>query len=201
MKATTILVPVLVLGMFATSLAAPKKFTLGGEKLAPRQIASVESEADFENFVGRTNKITGTVSFDPAKKTGSGTVVVDLASIDTGIPLRNEHMQGEDWLNTAKHPNGTFRTTAVKSLGGDKYSVKGQFTLRGVTKAVSTTATVRYAKASAATKAAGFSGDAIQVRTSFKIKLSDYGIVISGQAKGKVANVVTISLTTWGVSE
>ncbi len=125
---------------------------------------------------------------------------MDAASIDTGIPVRNDHMRSSDWLNTAKNPTIVFETTNVRFLRGNTYSVAGRFTLNGVTRNVTTNAEVRYQKESDATRNARFRGDVLQVRTSFRIKLSDYGIKIAGPATGKVANDVTITLTVYGQS-
>ena len=165
-----------------------------------QQIAQVESVTDFETFTGRTDKVTGSLSFDPAKRTGSGRLVVDAASIDTGIPLRNDHMRGAQWLNTEKNPNIIFETTSVRFVRGENYTVTGRFTMNGVTRNVTTTATVKHLKESAATKGAGFKGDVLQVKTNFKVKLSDFGITIGGAATGKVANDVTISVVVYGQS-
>lgn len=165
-----------------------------------QQIAQVESVTDFETFTGRTDKVTGSLSFDPSKRTGSGRLVVDAASIDTGIPLRNDHMRGPQWLNTDKNPNIIFETTSVRFVRGENYTVTGRFTMNGVTRNVTTTATVKHLKESAATKGAGFKGDVLQVKTNFKVKLSDFGITIGGAATGKVANDVTISVVVYGQS-
>ncbi|MCE9558716.1 MAG: YceI family protein, partial [Armatimonadetes bacterium] len=74
------------------------------------QTFNVESDAQFENFTGHTNKVSGAIQFDPAKGTGSGTMTIDLSSIDTGIALRNEHMRSSGWLDTEKFPKAVFVT-------------------------------------------------------------------------------------------
>lgn len=163
-----------------------------------KQVATVESKTAVETFTGRTDQVTGTISFNPTTKTGGGTISLPVNSIDTGIPLRNEHMQSAQWLESAKNPNITFRVSSVRHLQGDNYEVKGSFTMKGVTKPVTTTATVKMQKSSAATRQAGFKGDVLQVRSSFKVKLSDHGVKIQGQAVGKVSDEVTISVTLFG---
>lgn len=180
-----------------SSFAQSKKFQVGTGN-PTQQLGTVESQSDFETFTGRTDKVTGTIMFDPVKKTGSGKIMVDVASISTGLDLRDEHMRSEGWLNAEKHANITFETTSVKFLKGDTYQVTGKFTMKGVTKTITTTATVKYAKESEKTKAARFKGDVLQVRTSFTVKLSDYGVKIPAQAAGKVSNTVTISVSAYG---
>jgi polyisoprenoid-binding protein YceI len=186
-------------GLAAASVAQPMTFRIGAGN-PTQQLAQVESATELETFTGRTDKVTGTLMFDPGKRTGSGRIVVDAKSIDTGIPLRNDHMQSGQWLGTEANPNITFETTRVQFVRGDQYRVTGRFTMKGVTKTVTTVATVRHQKATDATRKAGFKGDVLQVRANFTIKLSDYGITISGPATGKVANTVRIGLTVYGQS-
>src|SRR4030095_15190233 len=48
----------------------------------------------------------------------------------------NGELQGEQWLNAAKFPEITFRTTQVEDLGDNALRVHGELTLRGVTKPI-----------------------------------------------------------------
>lgn len=194
---TLALAAVTITGAFAQT----QKFTFGnagGMKVA--QTFTFDSEADFENFTGQTHKITGNLSFDPVKHTGSGKIIVDLASVDTGIALRNEHLRSEMWFNTAKFPQAVFQTTSVKHKTGDTYTISGKLSMHGVTKTVSTTATVRYLKASAATKKAMFSGNVVNVKAAFKVRLADYGVTIPSMAKGKVAETITVRINAFGMT-
>jgi polyisoprenoid-binding protein YceI len=185
------------LALAAAGSAQSKTYTVGGASPA-QQLAQVESRADFELFTGRTDKVSGTIVFDPKAGQGSGTLTVDAASIETGIALRDEHMRSPQWLDTEKYKTITFKTENVRKTGTDTYRVYGSFTLRGVTRKITTTVTLRHRPASEATRKAGFKGDVVQVRTSFDVKLADYGIKIPAQAAGKVAETVTISLTVYG---
>ncbi len=185
----------------STSFAANKTFTVVGDRLEYRNLATVESNTEFETFTGRTTKVSGSLNFDPAKRTGNGKIVVDVASLDTAIPARNEHMRGAQWLDASKYPTITFVATKVKSQRNDAYQVTGSFTMKGITKTITANAKVKYRAASEATKAAGFDGDVVQVSTTFKIKLSDYGVVIPSQAAGKVSNEVAISLSAYAVAK
>ena len=70
--------------------AQTKKFTVGGGS-PTQQLAQVESQTELETFTGRTSSVSGVISYDPSKKTGNGKITIDVASIDTGISLRNDH--------------------------------------------------------------------------------------------------------------
>lgn len=185
----------------AFSGAQAKTFTIVGEKLAYRNVATVESVSDYETFTGRTNGVSGFLKFDPKSHTGTGEVEVDVKSIDTGIPLRNEHMQSEGWLDAAKYPTIKFVATKVSHTAGDAYKVTGKLTLHGVTKVVTATAKVSYRAADAETKAKGFEGDVVKLSTKFDIKLSDFGIKIPDMVKGKVSNEVALAVNAFALAK
>jgi polyisoprenoid-binding protein YceI len=63
-------------------------------------------------------------------------VVIDTLSVDTGFPLFTKHIQGEDFLNTAKYPTATFKSTKVNFKGDKPDTVVGNLTLKGITRPV-----------------------------------------------------------------
>jgi polyisoprenoid-binding protein YceI len=145
MNAKRILTLAVAAILATAAYAQTKTFKIGeagGMKVS--QTFTVESKADFENFVGQTHKVSGQLKFDPKAKTASGKVTVDIASIDTGIPMRNEHMRGDMWMNAAKFPTATFETTSVKHKKDDTYTVRGKLTVHGVTREITTEAVIRY---------------------------------------------------------
>jgi len=180
--------------------AASKTFKVVGERLEYRNLATVESETEFETFTGKTTKVSGSINFDAAKKNGNGTIIVDVASIDTGIPLRNDHMRSAGWLDAEKHPTIKFVATKVKAAGKDQYTVTGKLTVKGITKDVTTKVRLKYKPFGEDVKAAGFSADVVQLYTKFSIKLSDYGVVIPAPAKGKVSDKVELTVSAYAVA-
>lgn len=155
---------------------------------------TVESDTDFESFTGITNKISGTIQFDKAAKTGSGLIIVDGSSIDTGNTLRNQHMKSADWMNFEKFPEIRFQTTSVKNTTADNYEVRGNLTLRGMTKSIVTTARVRYSDAGFAQQTQNIKGNIVALSTKFTIKLSDFGIKAPAVEINRVSDNLTISL-------
>lgn len=89
----------------------------------------------------RFNKNSGKVVFDKAAKTGSVDITIDTKSVDTGNDTFNEHIQGEEFLDTAKYPTATFKSTKVIFEGDKPAKVEGNLTLKGVTKPVTLTVT------------------------------------------------------------
>lgn len=74
-------------------------------------------------------------------------VTIDAASLVTGIDKFDDHLKGEEFLDTSKFPDATFKSTKVELLeGGGKgpaqASVAGDLTLHGVTKPVVLTVTL-----------------------------------------------------------
>ncbi len=190
-----------LLGILSAGAFAQSKTFTFGPGLAPQQVVTVESNTAFEDFVGRTTKVSGSVTVDLAKKTGSGKIIVDLASLSTGLDLRDEHMRSEGWLNVAKYPTAIFEATSIKNTGGKNFLVTGKFTLHGVTKTFSVKATANYVAESEKTKVNRFNGDVLQIKTKFTIKASDYGIKIPAMAADKVSNSLTIGISVIGTTK
>ena len=55
--------------------------------------------------------------------------------------LFNEHIQAEDFLDTAKFPSATFKSTKVTFNGDKPAKIEGNLTLKGITKPVTLTVT------------------------------------------------------------
>ena len=63
------------------------------------------SHFGYSTQLSRFNKNSGKVVFDKVAKTGTVDIVIDTKSVDTGATVFNEHIQGEDFLDTAKYPD------------------------------------------------------------------------------------------------
>ena len=87
------------------------------------------------------SKTTGKVVLDAKAKTGSVDIAIDLTSVNTGFADFNSHIQGEDFLDTAKFPTATFKSTKVTFEGDKPKSIDGVLTIKGVSKPVTLTVT------------------------------------------------------------
>ena len=86
---------------------------------------------------GQFNKTTGTVTLDEKDVTKSKVeATIDVASINTREPKRDDHLRSADFFDAANHPAITFRSTKVEKAGDGKLKVTGDLTMRGVTKEV-----------------------------------------------------------------
>jgi polyisoprenoid-binding protein YceI len=80
---------------------------------------------------GRFKSFNGRLCVDEAApKQNSVMLRIDTASVDMGLPEFDEAMRGADFLDAARWPASTFRGTQLKALGGNKYAVSGQLTIR-----------------------------------------------------------------------
>jgi len=89
--------------------------------------------------ISKFSKTSGTVTYDKAAKTGAVDVTIDMTSVDTGSTLFNGHIQGADFLDTAKFATATFKSTKVVFQGDKPATIEGNLTIKGVTKPVTLT--------------------------------------------------------------
>lgn len=129
---------VLALAAAAPALAAPETYVLDGTHSFPR---FSYSHFGYSTQLSRFDKTTGKIVFDKAAKTGAVDIVIDTKSVNTGYTTFNEHIQGEDFLDTAKYPTATFKSTKVVFDGDKPVAVEGNLTLKGVTRPVTLTVT------------------------------------------------------------
>jgi polyisoprenoid-binding protein YceI len=62
---------------------------------------------------------------------------IDVNSIFTDQENRDNHLKSDDFFNAAKYPTIKFESTSMQALGGNKYKLTGNLTIRDVTKTVS----------------------------------------------------------------
>jgi len=126
-------------GAVATSaLAAPVTYSVDGTHTFPR---FSYSHFGYSTQLSSFSKTTGKVVFDAEAKKGAVDIVIDMKSVNTGFADFNEHIQGEDFLDTAKFAQATFKSTKVVFEGDKPQSIEGQLTIKGVTKTVILTVT------------------------------------------------------------
>ena len=124
---------------FATPVfAAPEAYALDETHSYPR---FSYSHFGYTTQLSRFNKTSGKIVLDKAAKTASVDIVIDTTSVDSGYPVFNGHLQGEDFFDTAKYPTATFKSTKVVFDGDKPASVEGNLTIKGITKPVTLTVT------------------------------------------------------------
>jgi polyisoprenoid-binding protein YceI len=120
------------------ALAAPETYVVDGTHTFPR---FSYNHLGYSTQLSRFNKTTGKIMLDREAKTGAVDIVIDTRSVDTGYATFDDHIQGEDFLDTAQYPTATFKSTQVVFEGDQPVAIKGNLTLKGVTKPVTLTVT------------------------------------------------------------
>ena len=128
---------------------------------------------------GEFHKFTGTINVDrehPERSTV--TAIIQVASIDTKIAKRDQHLRSPDFFDAAKFPEITFRSRAVRRTGADSGDITGNLTMHGVTRPI----TLHVKLASPVT------GDALPARTRWQVTTDpihrkDFNLLFSGSTE------------------
>lgn len=158
-----------------------------------KSTATFVSDAPLETMTGKTTKVSGTMTLDPADITNAkGSFKAPVVSLRTDNDLRDEHLQGDGWLDAKKNPNIHFEITDVilgkkvspelKKDKDTKVRVKGNFTAHGITKPVVAEGTVKW------------SSDSLRIKADFTVTLEDHMISVPSIVQLKVANDITVSV-------
>ncbi len=121
-----------------SAIAAPVTYNVDGSHTFPR---FSYSHFGLSTQLSSFKNTSGKVVFDAEAKTGSVDITIDMKSVNTGFEDFNGHIQGEDFLDTAKFPTATFKSTKVTFEGDKPKSIDGVLTIKGVSKSVTLTVT------------------------------------------------------------
>lgn len=144
-------------------------------------------------LTGRFNTFDGKFSYDPkTPEQSSINVNIDTASIDSNHAKRDKHLRSKDFLDVAKFPTSTFKSTKFVFKNETEATVTGDFTLHGVTKSISFPVTkIGEGKDPWGGYRVGFEG-------TTTLKLADYGITYN---LGPASSTVDLSLYVEGVQQ
>ncbi|MEU6703962.1 YceI family protein [Streptomyces wuyuanensis] len=123
---------------------------------------------------------------DPSRS--AATIDVKIGSIDTGIADRDGHLRSGDFFDVETFPVMSFRSTTAEQLGGEKYRISGDLTIKDVTRPLSIdlefngTATDVYGN-----ERVGFEGSAEILRSDWGLTwnaaLETGGVMVSDKVK------------------
>jgi polyisoprenoid-binding protein YceI len=161
--------------------------------------ATFVSDAPLETMTGKSSKVSGGLTVDSADITKTkGSFKVPVVSLRTDNDLRDEHLQGDGWLDAKKNPNIHFEITEVilgkkssaelKPNKDTKVQVKGKFTAHGITKPVVANGTVKW------------SNDSLRIKAKFTANLTDHDISVPSIVRLKVANEIAVSVDLLAVA-
>jgi polyisoprenoid-binding protein YceI len=123
---------------------------------------------------------SGTVNGDGSL---SGTLVVDAASISTGLKKRDAHLQTNDFFDVATFPTLTFEATGGRPTGAGTFELTGTLTVHGESRPVTLSVDV------------GTTGtDVVTLATEVEIDRSEWGLTLTPFGAG-LKNRVVVSAT------
>jgi polyisoprenoid-binding protein YceI len=86
---------------------------------------------------GKFTKFEGTIDIDREHPERSSVrAKIDVASVDTGISKRDDHLRSADFFDVARYPEITFKSRVVKQTGDNSGDIIGDLTMHGVTKSI-----------------------------------------------------------------
>jgi polyisoprenoid-binding protein YceI len=156
-----------------------------------------------QKFFSKDAKVyfSATSSMEKIEATNTkGTLVLDATSnkLEAAILVKGFHFEkalmeehfNENYLESGKFSKATFageitdmKTVNMAKDGDYKVTVKGKMTMHGVTKDLTTTATISVK-----------GGAIVNSKTSFKVLMADYGVAIPGAVKDKIAKEAQIDV-------
>ncbi len=125
---------IMLLSMFSLGIFAQTKWTVDKAHSSVRftvtHLMINEVEGSFGSYDGSI------IASKPDFTDAQIDFTVDVASINTGNEMRDNHLKAEDFFDVAKFPKMVFKSTSFKKISGNKYELKGNLTIRDVTKPV-----------------------------------------------------------------
>lgn len=184
--------PCAILALLAATpaLAAPETYVIDGSHTYPR---FSYSHLGFSTQLSRFDKTSGTLVFDKEARTGAVDIVIDTTSVNTGSTTFNEHIQAEDFLDTARHPTATFKSTKVVFAEDKPVAVEGNLTLKGVSRPVTLEITSFTNKPHPMMKR-----DAIGANATVTVKRSDFN---AGKYAPNVGDDVRIDIAVEAIKQ
>lgn len=123
-------------GVLAASLASSAFAEVSTYQLDPEHTyPSFEADhiGGLSVWRGKFDQSQGTVTLDPAAKTGTVEVATHIASVHTGSAKLDQMLQSDQFFDTPKFPEATYKGT-IKFEGGKPVAVIGNLTMHGVTR-------------------------------------------------------------------
>lgn len=99
------------------------------------EIGFTVRHAGISKVRGRFTDASAEAHVGPSLASSSLHATVKTASFDSGDANRDGHVRGADFFDVESYPEMTFRATGIEGDGED-YTVTGDLTIRGITKAV-----------------------------------------------------------------
>ncbi|WP_329592455.1 YceI family protein [Streptomyces sp. NBC_01005] len=127
------------LGDVTLQLSAPPQLPAPGEwEVEPMhsQIGFTARHIGLARIHGRFNNFAGAVRIADRMEESAMHVIIDAASIDTNVQMRDDHLRSSDFLDVGRYPTMEFYSERFVHRGGTRWGVTGALTLHGVSRTV-----------------------------------------------------------------
>ncbi|MYS34819.1 polyisoprenoid-binding protein YceI [Streptomyces sp. KhCrAH-43] len=127
------------LGDVTLQVAAPPQLPEPGDwEIEPMhsQIGFTARHIGMARIHGRFNTFAGAVRIADRMEDSAMHVVIDAASIDTNVQMRDDHLRSSDFLDVGRYPTLEFYSDRFVHRGGTRWGVSGALTLHGVSRTV-----------------------------------------------------------------
>jgi polyisoprenoid-binding protein YceI len=118
----------------ASAFAAPVTYILDPAHTYPSFAA--DHFGGLSVWRGKFNSTSGKVVYDKDAKSGSIEAIIDISSINFGMPKLDEHARSAEIFDATKYPTATFSGKLAKFNGAAPTEAQGTLTMHGVTKPV-----------------------------------------------------------------
>ena len=107
-------------------------------KIDPRHSQIAFTIHQFVSTVrGDFHRFSGTIEVDREHPEDSSVIArISVASIDTKIKKRDQHLLSSEFFDAGKFPEIIFKSRSVKRTGENSGDITGDFTMHGVTRPV-----------------------------------------------------------------
>ncbi|MFF0460436.1 YceI family protein [Streptomyces mexicanus] len=127
------------LGDVTLQIARPPELPAPGDweiEPAHSSIAFTARHIGLARIHGRFNSFAGVVRVAEQVEQSAMHVVIDAASIDTNVRMRDDHLRSADFLDVERFPTLEFYSDRFAHRGGNRWAVTGALSLHGVTRTV-----------------------------------------------------------------
>ncbi|MFE4650111.1 MULTISPECIES: YceI family protein [unclassified Streptomyces] len=127
------------LGDVMLQVSAPPQLPAPGDwEIEPNhtQIGFTARHIGLARIHGRFNTFAGAVRIADRMEDSAMHVVIDAASIDTNVQMRDDHLRSGDFLDVGRYPTLEFYSDRFVHRGGSRWGVSGALTLHGVSRTV-----------------------------------------------------------------
>ncbi|MFF7363156.1 YceI family protein [Streptomyces sp. NPDC008125] len=127
------------LGDVRLQLAQPPQLPAPGDwEIEPThtQIGFTARHIGMARVHGRFNTFAGAIRIAEHMEDSAMHVIIDAASIDTNVQMRDDHLRSADFLDVGRFPTLEFYSERFVHRGGSRWAVTGALTLHGVSRTV-----------------------------------------------------------------